>query len=105
MGMPISHIMASGMTGIRAAGDLVARMEFSKKMRIGEAKEYVAKKLGVSTLDLSDEHVMRELREELDIGVITSVAGAAKGIAAKMNIEKLLDTKINSCDLFRKQIA
>ncbi len=105
MGMPISHIMASGMTGIRAAGDLVARMEFSKKMRIGEAKEYVAKKLGVSTLDLSDEHVMRELREELDIGVITSVAGAAKGIAAKMNIEKLLDVKINSCDLFRKQIA
>jgi hypothetical protein len=105
MGMPISHIMASGMTGIRAAGDLVARMEFSKNMRIGEAKEYVAKKLGVSTMDLSDEHVMRELREELDIGVITSVAGAAKGIAAKMNIEKLLDVKINSCDLFRKQIA
>ena len=45
-----------------------------------------------------DEHVMRELREELDIGVITSVPGAAKGIAAKMNIEKLLDIKINSCD-------
>jgi len=105
MGMPISHIMASGMTGIRAAGDLVARMQFSKNMRIGEAKGYVAKKLGVETADLSDEHVMRELREELDIGVITSVAGAAKGIAAKMNIEKLLDVKINSCELFRKQIA
>ncbi|WP_155401314.1 hypothetical protein, partial [Methanosarcina mazei] len=29
--------------------------------------------------------------------------GAAKGIAAKMNIEKLLDVKINSCNLFRKQ--
>ncbi len=103
--MPIAHIMASGMTGIRAAGDLVARMEFSKNMRIGEAKEYVAKKVGVDTMDLSDEHVMREIREELDIGVITSVAGAAKGIAAKMNIEKLLDVKINSCDLFRKQIS
>jgi len=102
--MPISHIMASGMTGIRAAGDLVARMQFSKNMRIGEAKEYVAKKLSVDTLDLSDEYVMRELREELDIGVITSVAGASKGVAAKMNIEKLLDIKINSCDLFRKQI-
>lgn len=104
MGMPISHIMASGMTGIRAAGDLVARMEFSKNMRIGEAKSYVAKKLGVEPMDLSDEYVMRELREELDIGVITSVPQAAKGIAAKMNIEKLLDIKINSCDLFRKQI-
>jgi dimethylamine--corrinoid protein Co-methyltransferase len=104
MGMPISHIMASGMTGMRAAGDLVARMEFSKNMRINEAKEYVAKKLGVDVLSLVDEHVMRELREELDIGVITSVPGAAKGIAAKMNIEKLLGIKINSCNVFRKQI-
>jgi hypothetical protein len=103
--MPISHIMASGMTGIRAAGDLVARMQFSKNMRIKEAKEYVAKKLGVDTMDLSDEYVMRELREELDIGVITSVPTAAKGIAAKMNIEKLLEIEINSCDLFRRQIA
>ena len=105
MGMPITHIMTSGMSGIRAAGDLVARMEFSKSMRIGEAKDYVAKKLGVSTMDLSDEYVMRELREELGIGVITSVAGAPKGIAAKMNIEKLLDIKINSCEMFRRKIA
>lgn len=105
MGMPIAHIMTSGMSGIRAAGDLVARMEFSKSMRIGEAKEYVAKKLDVSTLDLSDEYVMREVREDLGIGVITSVAGTPKGIAAKMNIEKLLDIKINSCERFRQQIA
>jgi dimethylamine methyltransferase len=102
MGMPISHIMASGMTGIRAAGDLVARMQFDKNMRIGEAKDFVAKKLGVSNADLSDEYVMRELREELDIGVITSVPGCAKGIAAKMNIEKLLGIDINCCDKFRE---
>ncbi len=101
--MPISHIMASGMTGMRAAGDLVARMQFSKNMKIKEAKEYVAKKLNVETMDLAYEYVMRELRKELDIDVITSVPGAAKGIAAKMNIEKLLDVKINSCNLFRKQ--
>jgi dimethylamine--corrinoid protein Co-methyltransferase len=105
MGMPIAHIMTSGMSGIRAAGDLVARMELSKSMRIGEAKEYVAKKLDVSTLDLSDEYVMREVRENLGVGVITSVAGAPKAIAAKMNIEKLLDIKINSCEQFRQQIA
>jgi len=104
MGMPISHIMTSGMSGIRAAGDLVARMEFSKGMRIGEAKDYVAKKLDVTADDLSDEYVMRELREELGIGVITSVAGAPKGIAAKSNIEKLLDIKINSCEKFRGQL-
>ena len=102
--MPISHIMTSGMSGIRAAGDLVARMEFSKGMRIGEAKDYVAKKLDVTADDLSDEYVMRELREDLGIGVITSVAGAPKGIAAKSNIEKLLDIKINSCEKFRGQL-
>lgn len=104
MGMPITHIMTSGMSGIRAAGDLVARMEFSKNMKIGAAKEYVAKKLGVSTMDLSDEHVMREVREARGIGVITSVAGAPKGYAAKMNIEKLLDIKINCCEMIRKQL-
>jgi dimethylamine--corrinoid protein Co-methyltransferase len=104
MGMPITHIMTSGMSGIRAAGDLVARMEFSKNMRLNDAKNYVAKKLGVSTMDLSDEYVMRELREELGIGVVTSVAGAPKGIAAKMNIEKLLDVKINCCEKFRGKL-
>ena len=92
------------MSGIRAAGDLVARMEFSKSMRLNDAKNYVAKKLGVSTMDLSDEYVMRELREELGIGVVTSVAGAPKGIAAKMNIEKLLDVKINCCEKFRGKL-
>ncbi|MDK2893166.1 MAG: hypothetical protein PWQ49_1558, partial [Methanohalophilus sp.] len=38
----------------------------------------------------------------LDIGVITSVPGCAKGIAAKMNIEKVLDIEINSCQKFRE---
>ena len=104
MGMPITHIMTSGMSGIRAAGDLVARMEFSKNMRVNDAKDYVAKKLGVSTMDLSDEYVMRELREELGIGVITSVAGSPKGYAAKMNIEKLLDININCCEKFRGKL-
>jgi dimethylamine--corrinoid protein Co-methyltransferase len=104
MGMPITHIMTSGMSGIRAAGDLVARMEFSKTMRIKQAKEHVAKKLGVSTFDLSDEYIMREIRENLGIGVITSVAGAPKGFAAKLNIEKLLGIKINCCEKFRKQL-
>lgn len=100
-GMAVPHYMASGMGGIRSAGDLVARMEYSKRMKIGKAKEYVAKKIGVSALDIADEHVMRELREELKIGVITGVPNAPRGIAAKMNIEKLLDIKINSCEKFR----
>lgn len=99
--MPLSHIMASGMTGIRAGGDLVARMEFSKKMRIKEAKEYVAKKVGVDPFDLSDEYVMRDVREELGLGIVTSAPGAPKGYAAKMNIEKALDIKINACRFFK----
>ncbi len=102
--MPISHIMASGMTGIRAGGDLVSRVQFSKKMKIHDAKDYVAKKLNISSFDLSDEYIMRDVREEYGLGVITSVPKAPKGYAAKMNIEKALDIKINSCDLFRNML-
>jgi dimethylamine--corrinoid protein Co-methyltransferase len=102
--MAIAHFVASGMGGIRSAGDLVARMEYDKNMKVDKAKEYVAKKLGISTMDIADEHIMRDLREELKIGVITGVPGAPRGIAAKMNIEKLLGIKINSCEKFRAQI-
>ena len=99
--MAVPHYMASGMGGIRSAGDLVARMEYDRSMKVDEAKEYVAKKLGISILEIADECIMRELREELGIGVITAVPGAPRGIAAKMNIEKLLGIKINSCEKFR----
>jgi len=102
--MPIAHILASGMTGLRAGGDLVARMQLAKSMKVKEAKEYVARKVGVDPFDLADEYAMRDVREELGIGVITSVPGAPKGIAAKMNIEKVLDININCCDTFRNQL-
>ncbi|MCC7575467.1 MAG: hypothetical protein KK926_01365, partial [Methanomethylovorans sp.] len=36
--------------------------------------------------------------------VVTSVAGSPKGLAAKMNIEKLLDIKINCCEKFRGKL-
>jgi dimethylamine---corrinoid protein Co-methyltransferase len=104
MGMPISHIMTSGMSGMRAAGDLVGRMQFAKSMRIKDAKAFVSKKLGVTPADLSEEYIMREIRESLGIGVITSVTSAPKGIAAKMNIEKVLGLKINACERFRKSL-
>jgi dimethylamine--corrinoid protein Co-methyltransferase len=95
MGMPIAHGVAAGMGGIRTAGDLVARMQMARKMRINDAKAYVASKLKVSPIDLSNEHVMREVREELDIGIITSVPGCAKGIEAKVRIAELLGIEIN----------
>ena len=53
--MDMAHMLASGMGGIRTAGDLVARMEYAKNMKVDKAKEYVAKKLGLSTLDIADE--------------------------------------------------
>jgi hypothetical protein len=93
------------MGGIRAAGDLVARMQLSKKMRIHEAKEYVADKLHVTPFDLSDPTAMRILREELDIGIITGVPGVAKGLAAKANISKLLDIEINCVEQLRRRPA
>ena len=93
-GMSISHAIASGMGGIRTTGDLVARMQL-RGMRLEEAKRYVADKLRVSTFDLTDSTVMRGLREELDIGVITAVPGCAKGLEAKVRIADLLDIEIN----------
>ena len=101
--MHIAHIFACGMGGIRTAGDLVAWMQLIKKMKIDAAKHYVAKKLGVTIADLVNEEVMRQLREDLGIGIITSVAGSPKGIRAKLKIAELLDVPINSVDLFKSQ--
>jgi dimethylamine--corrinoid protein Co-methyltransferase len=96
--MPAAHALASGMGGIRTTGDLVARMQLSRKMRIGEAKAFVAERLKVSPLDLADEHEMRELREDLDLGIITSMPGVARGLEAKARIADLLGVRINSVE-------
>jgi len=101
--MHIAHIFACGMGGIRTSGDLVAWMQLIKKMKITEAKQYVAKKLAVEIADLTDEEVMRPLREDLGIGIITSVAGSPKGIRAKLKVAELLNIRINSVDLFKSQ--
>jgi hypothetical protein len=97
--------MAAGMGGIRTAGDLVAWMQMTRKMKIGAANQYVADKLGIDLIDLTNEEVMRQIREDLDIGTITAVAGSAKGIAAKWKIAELLDIQINSVNLFRSKIS
>ena len=103
--MHTAHIVASGMGGIRTAGDLVACMQITQKMKISQAKKYVAQKLGTDARDLTNEEVMRPLREDLGIGVITSVAGSPKGMRAKFKISELLGIRINSVDLFRSQIG
>jgi dimethylamine--corrinoid protein Co-methyltransferase len=103
--MSISHALASSMGGIRTTGDLVARMQLAKKMRLPEAKSYVAEKLGVGIRDLTDSTQMRLLREELDIGVITAVPGAAKGVEAKARIAELLGIQINCVELMKRRIG
>ena len=102
-GMGMAHALASSMGGIKTAGDLVARMQLSGKMRLAEAKEYVADKLGVSVFDLSDSTVMRSVREELDIGVVTAVPGLAKGLEAKARIADLLGIRINSVERLKSK--
>ena len=60
--MHLSHIMASGMGGLRTAGDLVAWMQITQGMKINDAKAYVAGKLGIDVIDLTggDQPIFNE---------------------------------------------
>jgi len=103
--MAITHAHASGMGGMRAAGDLVARMQMTRGMKIDEAKAYVAGKLGVTVLELTDPVIMNEVRTDLGIGVITSLPGMAKGIEAKFNMARVLDIDINCVKRFKERVS
>jgi predicted RecB family endonuclease len=102
--MPIAHIMAAGMGGLRTAGDLVAWMQMTRKMRLAEAKQYVADKLGIDVIDLINEDVMYNLRSDLDIGIVTGDPGKAYGVLAKSKIAKLLEIEINSVNLLKSML-
>jgi len=102
--MHIAHSIASGMGGMRTAGDLVARMQMSRSMKIKEAKEYVASKLKVSVSDLADSVVMSEVREDLDIGRVNALPRVAKGIDAKFRIAELLSIEVNCVNQFKDRI-
>jgi len=105
--MPCAHAAACGMNGMRAAGDLVARVQMTRGVRLPEAKRYVAERLGVGVADLSDCVAMQEVRGDLGLGrIIDSEApfpGAASAMEAKMNIAELLDLPINCVDRFRER--
>jgi len=103
--MSVAHIMAAGMGGMRTAGDLVAWMQMTHRMKIAEAKKYVAQKLGIEVVQLTDEEVMHQLRQDLDIGTLPVIADGASGIVAKSRIAELLDIKINSVDKFKSKLA
>ena len=89
------------MGGMRTSGDLVARMQMTRGMKIGEAKKYVAEKLGVSVIDLTDDVLMREIRDDLNLGIVRSYGGKPKGLEAKYHIAELLGIKINCLEFMR----
>ncbi len=99
--MAITHAIASGMGGMRTAGDLVARMQMTRGMKIQEAKEYVAGKLKVSVSDLTDPVIMSEIREDLQLGSIIPLPKCAKGIEAKFRIAEVLGIDINCVQRFK----
>ncbi len=91
------------MGGIRTAGDLVIRMQLTHKMKLDEAKKYVAEKLGVSVMDLCDVVKMAEVREDLGIGIQEPFNGANIGMEAKFRISEILGQKINSVERFKER--
>jgi len=102
--MSVAHVMAAGMGGIRTAGDLVAWMQLTQRMKITEAKEYVARKLGINVMDLTDVEVMHEIRQDLDIATLPMTADSASGMVAKCRIAELLDIELNSVNMFKSKL-
>jgi dimethylamine--corrinoid protein Co-methyltransferase len=100
--MPINHGVAAGMSGIRTSGDLVARVQMAKGLRIDAAKQYVADKLKISLSDLHDSSVMRDIRNQLNIGETNARPESADALAAKSRIAQILDIEINSVTRFNK---
>lgn len=90
---------------MRTAGDLVMRMQLAEKMKIDEAKKYVAQKLGVTIEELCDVVTMSEIRHDLRIGVphIEPYAEENMGMAAKFRIAEILGIKINSVERFKER--
>jgi len=107
--MSISHGLAAGMGGLRATGDLVARLQMAKGMRLAEAKRAVADALGVGVRDLSDNQAMHELRGERRLGRIyeseVSYFRDPSPLEAKLNIEQLLGLELNGVKTLRARLG
>jgi len=104
LGMACTHALASGMGGMRTAGDLVGRMQMTRGMRLKEAKSYVAGKLGVAVSDLADPIAMHDVRRDLGLGRIPvqelTYPDHPGAMEAKFRIAAVLDVPINSVARF-----
>lgn len=78
-------------------------MQLSKSMKIDDAKKYVAEKLGVKPIELSDSDVMFEVRAENGLGRSFDLNKSPKGVEAKFNIARMLGIKINSVERFKER--
>jgi len=103
VGIAVTHAIAAGMGGMRTAGDLVARMQMTRGMKIREAKKTVADKLGVSIQELADPVIMNEVRADWNLGTVTQVPELAKGIETKFRIAELLGVDINCVNRFKQR--
>jgi dimethylamine---corrinoid protein Co-methyltransferase len=105
--MESAHTQASGMGGMRTAGDLVARMQMTRRMRLKEAKRYVADRLGCTQEDLSDPIAMEQLRLENGLGTLANTSTTRPDepgmMEAKFNIARLLDVPINCVERFKRR--
>lgn len=105
-----AHANAAGMGGMRAAGDLVARLQMTRGMRLAQAKRYVADRLHVAPIDLSDPVVMHDVRGEFGLGRIPyGGSGVSPALPltmeAKFRIADLLGIPINCVERFRAHAA
>jgi hypothetical protein len=100
--MAVTHESVAGMGGIRSSGDLVFRMQLLG-MKLDAAKAFVADKLHVSVSDLADCAVMKDLREDLNIGTTQSRPNAGVGIQTKFRIAEIMGISINSVEKFKRE--
>ena len=103
--MAIAQIVSSCMGGIRTAGDLVAWMQLTRRMKIDPAKASVAKKLDVNITELTDETVMAQVRGEKGLGSVIPDHVEYMGIAAKSKVAELLDVPIHSVNLYKNHLG
>ena len=92
------------MGGVRTAGDLVAWMQLTRRMKIKQAKAYVAQKLDLNVQDLTNETIMSRVRAEKGLSSVIPDHIEYTGIAAKSKIAKVLGIQIHSVDLYERHM-
>ena len=82
-------------------------MQINRKMRLSDAKAYVAEHLGVTAPELSDPMVMEAVRGDHGLGRVTTFETLypteSSAIEAKVNISRALDIPINCVEKFKER--